>query len=105
MASLRRFVFATAAAAALSPGSGCTLAKPIVGAFTGPVVMLGHADGGLGCYHGDGRAIVVLLVVMAAVGAGGGLVTGIVSDINVLTGNAPDPCANWWDPFATNRGG
>lgn len=34
--------------------------------------------------------------------AGVGLVTGIVSDVQALTGDARDPCRNWYDPFATN---
>jgi hypothetical protein len=40
--------------------------------------------------------------VMAAVGAVGGLVTGVISDFQVLTGAADDPCRNWADPFKTN---
>lgn len=86
--------------------SGCTLAKPVVGVFTGPVVLLagsGGGGGGWGCgCRGDGRAVLYLFAVLAVVGAGGGLVTGIISDVQVLTGAASDPCDNWWDPFRTN---
>lgn len=89
----------------LGPAGGCTLIKPVVGAFTAPILVLGHSDGHFcGCDCGDGRAVVAVFAVIAAVGACGGLVTGIVSDINVLCGRAPDPCANFWDPFATNTG-
>ena len=94
-----------AAVAALSLGSGCTLCKPIVGVFTGPAVILGSCDGNWGGNWGDGRALVAVFGVMAAVGAVGGLVTGVISDVQVLAGRAPDPCRNWWDPFKTNRDG
>ena len=40
----------------------------------------------------------------AVVGAAAGLVTGIVSDVQVLRGVAADPTNNWWDPFAINTG-
>ena len=39
---------------------------------------------------------------MAAVGATGGLVTGIVSDVQVVLGEVENPTNNWWDPFAFN---
>ncbi|MFY9345817.1 MAG: hypothetical protein WAT39_25220 [Planctomycetota bacterium] len=82
--------------------SGCTLAKPVVGAVVGPVVVLGALGGGGGCGCGDGRAIVVLLALGSAVGAGAGLVTGIISDVQAITGEADDPTRNWWDPLKTN---
>jgi hypothetical protein len=85
--------------------SGCTLCKPVVGAITGPVVMLGNSSGDFGgcsCSCGDGYALVAVLGVMAGIGAVGGLVTGIISDIQVLTGDAEDPTRNWADPFKTN---
>lgn len=87
--------------AALGSG-GCTLAKPIVGVVTGPAVILGNSGDlfGGGCH--DLRAWGCAFVMMSAVGAGAGLVTGIISDVQVLCGDAPDPCNNWWDPFATN---
>lgn len=89
-------------ALALSPAAGCTLVKPVVGAFTAPIQVLGNSNGQwCGC-SGDGRGIVLVFAVVAAVGAVGGLATGIVSDVNVLRGVADDPCANFWDPFATN---
>lgn len=83
--------------------SGCTLCKPVVGAVTGPIVMLGHSNGdfNFGC-QGDGRAVLVVLALASAVGAGAGLVTGIISDVHALCGDAHDPCHNWWDPFKTN---
>jgi hypothetical protein len=105
MATLRRGAFAILAAGLLSAGSGCTLCKPIVGVFTGPAVILAETDGDWGCGCGDGRALVAAFGVMAAVGAVGGLVTGIISDVQVLTGRARRPTHNWWDPFKTNCGG
>ena len=83
------------------PMTGCTVAKPLVGAVTGPIVLLAASNGSF-CSCGDGRAVLYLFVFMAAVGAGGGLVTGIISDVQVLTGAADDPCHNWWEPFRTN---
>ncbi len=99
MSAKHRVAAFTAAAGLLSPG--CTLAKPIVGVVTGPVVILGSGlDVG---YRGDGRDLACALAVLAVIGAGGGLVTGIVSDFRVLTGDAAEPCHNWWNPFAVNR--
>jgi hypothetical protein len=82
--------------------SGCTLAKPVVGVVTGPIVLIGHANGDLGWGCGDGRAIVAVFAVMSAVGAVGGIVTGVISDVHALSGAAADPAHNWWDPFKTN---
>ena len=81
--------------------SGCTLAKPIVGVFSGPAVILGSSGADFGCC-GNGDGLVWAFAFMSAVGAVGGLVTGIISDIQVLTGAARNPTNNWWDPFATN---
>lgn len=83
---------------------GCTVVKPVIGAVTGPIVMLGQASGDLascGC-GGRGEGVVVVLGIMAAVGATVGLVTGVISDVQALTGAAQDPMRNWWDPFKTN---
>ncbi|MCU0867429.1 MAG: hypothetical protein MUC36_26905 [Planctomycetes bacterium] len=86
----------------LSTTTGCTLAKPLIGAVTGPVVALGNSSGfGCGC-DGDARGIVVVLGAMSVAGAVCGLVTGVVSDIHALSGQCEDPYENWWDPFATN---
>lgn len=89
---------------ATSLGSGgCTLVKPVIGAVTGPVVMLGNSGGDFGgCGCGDGRAAACFFLGVAAVGAVAGLATGLVSDVQALCGRADDPCNNWWDPFATN---
>jgi hypothetical protein len=46
-----------------------------------------------------------VFLVASAVGAVAGLATGIYSDVQFLCGRAPDPCENWWDPFATNTSG
>lgn len=85
--------------------SGCTVCKPVVGVITGPVVILGNSSGdfgGCGCSCNDGYAVLGVFGVMAGIGAVGGLVTGIISDIQVLTGDAQDPTRNWADPFKTN---
>ena len=76
---------------------GCTLVKPIVGAITGPFLAL---EGG--GYCGNGEGAVVVLAGLSIFGALGGLVTGIISDVQALTGAAPDPAVNWWHPFRTN---
>ncbi|MBL8733366.1 MAG: hypothetical protein JNN13_13430 [Planctomycetes bacterium] len=82
---------------------GCTLAKPLIGAITGPVVILGNTTGSFsGCGGCDGRAVVGVFGVMAVVGATAGLVTGIISDVQWMTGAADDPSRNWADPFLTN---
>ena len=101
----RRYLLGLAAALVLCLGcGGCTLVKPVVGAFVGPVVMLGNSAGdfsGCGC---NGEGILCALGIMAAVGAGAGLITGIVSDVRVVCGFCEDPTNNWWDPFKINNG-
>ena len=77
----------------------CTLAKPLVGAVVGPVMLL--AEGGCRC--GSGEEAAMALCAGSVVGAGAGLVTGIISDFNWVTGRTEDPTINWHDPFATNR--
>jgi hypothetical protein len=101
--TIRRVLGPSAALIVLLAGSGCTLAKPVVGAIAAPVIVLGSGSGSSYSYGcGDGRALVAALGVIAAAGAVCGLVTGIVSDVQALSGHCEDPCANWWDPFATN---
>ncbi|MFK7740812.1 MAG: hypothetical protein AB8H80_10860 [Planctomycetota bacterium] len=86
----------------------CTLAKPFVCAVTTPIYALGNGAGGGGgggwgcCQCADGRAIAIGLLALSAVGAVGGLITGIVSDVNYLFGDVPEPARNLHDPFATN---
>jgi hypothetical protein len=80
---------------------GCTLAKPIVGAVTGPAMILGNSGGNWNC-GGDGRGLVAVLMGCAFIGAGAGLVTGVISDVQFLCGYARNPTHNWWNPFATN---
>lgn len=102
MSSLpRAAVLSLLFAGALGTG-GCTLVKPVVGAVTGPIYVLAHTGGYLGCGCDDGRAAAAFLVVGATIGAVAGLVTGIASDVQALSGHADDPMQNWWDPFATN---
>jgi TRAP-type C4-dicarboxylate transport system permease small subunit len=94
---------ATAAAAWVLASflGGCTVVKPVIGALTGPVVILAQPS-----YHHGGNChdegAVYALVALAAVGAAVGLVTGVVSDYQALTGAVEEPTANWWNPFATN---
>jgi hypothetical protein len=91
------FLLAGAAAS-----GGCTLVKPVVGAVTGPAVVLAASGGHLGCCCNDWRAAVIVLAVASGIGACGGLVTGIISDVQWLCGNAEDPTRNWHHPFAIN---
>lgn len=74
--------------------------KPVVGAVTGPAFGAQFLGPSCGC--NDGRGVLAFLGVMAVAGAGVGLVTGVISDVQALTGEAPDPCRNWYDPFSTN---
>lgn len=101
MPALRHCVVVAVGALALSTSS-CTLVKPVAGAIVGPVVVMGRTGplGGCGC--DDGRAILIFYGAFAAAGAVVGLVTGVISDVQALTGDACDPCRNWYDPFATN---
>ncbi len=107
MCLLRARAFALVAVLGLLATGGCTLVKPVTGAIAGPFVILGSSNGAFcGCGCGcDGRGVLVALAVMSAVGAGVGLVTGIISDVQALTGAAADPTANWWDPMRTNTSG
>jgi hypothetical protein len=79
---------------------GCTLCKPVVGAITGPVLLLGSV-GGQGLGNCDGRALGAALCVASVAGAASGLVTGIISDVRWIAGCA-EPALNWHDPFRTN---
>ncbi len=84
--------------------SGCTVVKPVVGVFTAPVLLMsGHYGGseGVGTLQGEGGARAAVIG-MAAIGAVGGLVTGVLSDWAVLTRATQEPTRNWWDPLATN---
>jgi len=102
MCRLRTRAFGLVLALLLLATGGCTLVKPVTGAIVGPFVILGGSNGnlcGCGC---DGRAVLVALAAMSAVGACVGLVTGIISDVQALDGTAEDPTANWWDPLKTN---
>tara|TARA_R110002072_G_scaffold67163_3_gene165112 strand:+ start:129915 stop:130346 length:432 start_codon:yes stop_codon:yes gene_type:complete len=98
--STKRLLMASALAALAFSSTSCTLTKPFVCAVTTPIYVLGNSDG-CGCV-GDPRGAACGLVVVAAVGAVGGLVTGIISDIHWISGEADDPVRNIHDPFATN---
>lgn len=94
---------AWAVLAVVSSSASCsTLVKPVVCAVTAPVYVLGQSANYGAAYSSDGRGVACAIVMVAAVGAAGGLVTGVISDVNMLTGNAPDPFRNIHDPFATN---
>ena len=80
--------------------SSCTLAKPLIGAVTAPAYLLASDD----CNRFDSCTLPCGVVAMAAAGAVGGFVTGVISDIYWLTGKANDPVRNIHDPFATNVG-
>ncbi|MBL9076985.1 MAG: hypothetical protein JNL08_05750 [Planctomycetes bacterium] len=100
MPRLARSVALAGLCAGVLATGGCTLIKPVVGAVTGPVVLAASSNGNFcGC---DGRGAVAAIGVAAAIGALIGLVTGVVSDVQWLSGAAADPTANWWDPFKTN---
>jgi hypothetical protein len=81
---------------------GCTLVKPVTGAIAGPFVLLSGTSGVFCGCGSDGRAVLVAFAAMSAVGACVGLVTGVISDVQALSGAAEDPTANWWDPLKTN---
>lgn len=96
----RRLAGLLLATSALGTG-GCTLVKPLTGAIAGPFVLLANSDGHF-CGCEDGRAILVVYAGAAAICAAVGLVTGIVSDVQWLAGEADEPTANWANPFKTN---
>jgi hypothetical protein len=81
---------------------GCTLGKPIVGALTAPVLVFSDTPVFLGCNEDAQQAACCLFAAVAIAGAIGGLVTGIISDVQYLTGEVDDPFENWWHPFATS---
>ena len=89
-------------AVAFASASCSTLVKPVVCAVTTPIYVIAQSANSGTAYSSDGRGVACAFVVVAAVGAAGGLVTGVISDVNMLTGNAPDPFRNIHDPFATN---
>ena len=88
---------------AFALGSGsCTIVKPVVGAITGPVYVIAELGEVPSSYDDGGCAVVGFLIVTSAIGATCGLVTGIISDIQVLLGAASKPIQNWGNPFAIN---
>ena len=88
----------------LSLGTGgCTLVKPVMGAVTGPIYAIGATgELPLGCRCDDGYGAAAFLIVSSAAGAVAGLVTGVISDFQVLAGRTDDPTRNWFNPFAVN---
>lgn len=97
----KRLLVASLLMAGAFCSTSCTLAKPFVCAVTTPIYVLGKSSGSGSCgYRPEGAACALLVV--SAIGAAGGLVTGIISDINILNGDVDDPTRNFHDPFATN---
>jgi len=92
-----------AAVSAIGLGTGgCTVVKPVVGAVYGPVVLLAASDGALGASCADGRGVLIVFAIFAAIGATGGLVTGVISDVQFLCGDVEEPTRHWAHPFKTN---
>ena len=95
----------------------CTVTKPVVCTFTWPVVFLSSPGGqtqlfsdqsATGNTYEDGReGAFFLLGFLFAIGPVGGLVTGVISDINVLTGESTSgqPARNLHHPLLTNARG
>lgn len=103
MPRCRTLVLACAGSLPLLATGGCTLVKPAIGAVVGPILILSEPAGGLGGGCGcDGRGVAAAFAALMAVGAAIGLVTGVVSDVQALSGAAADPTANWWHPMKTN---
>lgn len=98
---LRRLGLVIALLASTSLG-GCTLGKPIVGALTAPVLVFSEVPVFYTCDDGGRQAACCLFGIVAIAGAMSGLVTGIISDVQFLTGEVDDPLHNWWNPFATS---
>ena len=96
----------------LTMGS-CTLFKPVVGLFTGPFYVLSEGGGSVlegtlrvGNCRGEGAAVAAGAVGAVIISAGpiGGLITGIISDWNYLTGRVSREqwMNNFHNPFMTN---
>jgi hypothetical protein len=94
--------------------AGCTAIKPLVCTFTYPIDNIRQRlDAPDGLYpHEDLPPVAVLVaapvvvplrfVSEAVIGCVGGLFSGFVSDLNVVTGNFSAPARNLTRPFQTN---
>ena len=85
--------------------SSCTIAKPVVCSITTPVLFLAGSHclpSACRCDHSEGLGWV--FVGIAAVGVVGGLISGFVSDVNLILGHVDrrDACRNLHNPFRTN---
>ena len=85
--------------------SSCTITKPVVCAVTTPVLFLSGSNclpSGCRCDHSEGLGW--LFVGVAAVGVVGGLISGFISDVNLVLGHVErgDACRNLHNPFRTN---
>ncbi len=95
----------------------CTVTKPVVCTFTWPVLLFaepgtqtqlfGHQSGTGNTYEDGRTGAYILLGFLFAIGPVGGLVTGVISDINVLTGESTSghPARNLYHPLLTNARG
>ena len=95
----------------------CTITKPVVCTVTWPVLLLtapghqtqlfDHSSGTGDTEYGSGKGAYMLLGFLFAIGPVGGLVTGVISDINVLTGESTSghPARNLYHPLLTNARG
>ena len=89
----------------------CTVVKPVVCTFTWPVVLLSEEGRSEPMFLGGdgpvGTAALLYLGVFLSVGPVGGLVTGVISDVNVLTGDSTPgrPGRNLHHPLLTNARG
>lgn len=109
--NLTRLLFSFVAAAGLT---SCTAVKPLVCTITYPIdnlrERLAAPDGPDSHEELPPVAVVVAAPVIiplrfvseAVIGCVGGLVSGLVSDLNVVTGNFSSPARNLGRPFRTN---
>ena len=81
-----------------SGATSCTIAKPVVCAVTTPIYVLGNS----GCYGCDPRGALCGLLVFSAIGAAGGFVTGVITDVQYLMGDVDDPFRHLHEPFVTD---
>ncbi len=98
-------------ALALCIMQSCTVVKPVVCTFTWPVVLLSEEGRSEPMFSGGdgpvGKGALIFLGGVFAVGPVGGFVTGVISDVNVLTGDSTPgrPGRNLHHPLLTNARG
>lgn len=85
--------------------NSCTIAKPVVCALTTPVLFLSSSPClPYGCHCRNAEGLAWGFAAVAAVGVVGGLISGFVSDMNLILGHVDrgDACRNLHNPFRTN---